>query len=157
MVGNIDIAPTLLEAVDAPALPKADGQSFWSALCDADPSKLKRKNLLYEYYWERNYPHTPTLHAIIGGRYKYIRVHGLWDRDEFYDLQNDPGEMQNLIDSPEHAERIEKMNKQLWKMLFDSGGHEVPLLEDRGPRFPARHPNMAPQAKFPQEYIRTKQ
>ncbi len=119
-----------------------------------DASLLSRTELLYEYYWERNYPHTPTLHAIIGGRWKYIRVHGLWDRDELYDLQNDPGEMNNLIDSPQHADRIKEMNAKLWKMLFDSGGHEVPLLEDRGPGFPWRHPQHAGQAKFPQEYFR---
>ncbi len=154
LVGNIDIAATVLEAASARSLPESDGESFWSALCRGDASLLSRKHLLYEYYWERNYPHTPTLHAIIGGRWKYIRVHGLWDRDEFYDLQNDPGEMKNLIDSPQHAQRIDRMNKQLWQMLFDSGGHEVPLLEDRGPRFPWRHPDHAPQADFPKEYFR---
>ena len=157
LVGNIDIAPTLLEATGAPPIDVADGQSFWKALCSADADQLDRKHLLYEYYWERNYPHTPTLHAIIGGRYKYIRVHGLWDRDEFYDLESDPGEMSNLIESQKHAERIEKMNQQLWKMLFESGGREVPLLEDRGPRFPARDPDKAPQALFPKEYMRKSQ
>ena len=125
-----------------------------AALASADPTKLKRKKLLYEYYWERNYPHTPTLHAIIGGRWKYIRVHGLWDRDELYDLSSDPGEMQNLIDAPEHAMRIKQLNAELWELLFESDGHEVPLLEDRGPVFPWRHPGHAPQAKFPKEYFR---
>ncbi len=154
LVGNIDIAPTLLDAASAPPLANADGESFWSALCAADSSALKRTNLLYEYYWERNYPHTPTLHAIIGGRWKYIRVHGLWDRDELYDLASDPAEMRNLSDAQEHAERIKQLNEKLWEMLFDSGGHEIPLLEDRGPVFPWRHPKHAPQAKFPQEYFR---
>ncbi len=154
LVGNIDIASTVLEATSAPALENADGQSFWQALCSGDAGALSRKELLYEYYWERNYPHTPTLHAIIGGRWKYIRCHGLWDRDEFYDLEQDPGEMNNLIESSEHAERIDAMNKRLWQLLFDSGGHEVPLLEDRGPRFPRRHPDKAKQAPFPEEYFR---
>lgn len=154
LVGNIDIAPTILEATGAPPLKSPDGRSFWSALCRGEPASLDRQHLLYEYYWERNYPHTPTLHAIIGGRFKYIRCHGLWDRDEFYDLENDPGEMNNLIESPEHTERIEQMSDQLWKLLQDSGGHDVPLLEDRGPRFPWRNPDHAPQATFPEEYFR---
>lgn len=154
LVGNIDIAPTILEAAQAQPLRHADGQSVWQAICNADASQLRRDELLYEYYWERNYPHTPTLHAIIGGRWKYIRCHGLWDIDEFYDLQNDPGELHNLINRPEHAERIEAMNQRLWKMLFESGGDEVPLLEDRGPRFPWRHPDEAPQAPFPESYFR---
>jgi N-acetylglucosamine-6-sulfatase len=154
LVGNIDVASTILEATSSPPLVDADGQSFWQALRSGDPRSLERQELLYEYYWERNYPHTPTLHAIIGGRWKYIRCHGLWDRDELYDLANDPGEMNNLIESPEQVERIEAMNKRLWQMLFDSGGHEIPLLEDRGPRFPWRHPDHSPQAPFPTEYFR---
>ena len=154
VVGNIDIGPTLLQAASAPPLESADGISFWDALCAGDPARIGRKHLLYEYYWERNYPHTPTLHAIIGGRYKYIRCHGLWDRDEFYDLETDPGEMNNLIEAPKHAERIQQMNTQLWQMLADSNGMDVPLLEDRGPRFPWRHPEHARQAPFPKEYFR---
>ena len=154
LVANIDIAPTILEATSCPPLDDQDGRSFWSALCSGDASDLERQQLLYEYYWERNYPHTPTLHAVIGGRWKYIRCHGLWDRDELYDLASDPGEMHNLIDDPQQADRIETMNRQLWSLLLESGGDEVPLLEDRGPRFPWRNPDAAPQAPFPNEYFR---
>jgi N-acetylglucosamine-6-sulfatase len=154
LVGNIDLAPTILDATSSQPIENVDGQSFWSALCSADPSQLKRPDLLYEYYWERNYPHTPTLHAIIGGRWKYIRCHGLWDRDELYDLEQDPAEMNNLIDRPEHAERIIALNKRLWQLLFESDGREVPLLEDRGPRFPWRHPQESGKADFPREYFR---
>lgn len=154
LVGNIDIASTILEAAEAPPLPDSDGQSFWKALCENDPDSLGRQELLYEYYWERNYPHTPTLHALIGGRWKYIRCHGLWDRDELYDLEADPDEMHNLIDEPQHSERIEAMNRRLWQLLRESHGRDIPLLEDRGPRFPWRHPELAPQAPFPAEYFR---
>lgn len=157
LVGNIDIAPTLLEAAGAKPLENADGQSFWKAVQAGDPSLLDRQTLLYEYYWERNYPHTPTLHAIIGGRFKYIRCHGLWDRDELYDLESDPEEMHNLIHSPEHAGKVERLNQQLWSLLQNSNGMEMPLLEDRGPRFPWRHPEYAPQAPFPDEYFRRRE
>src|SRR6056297_3530391 len=157
VVANIDVGPTILRAVGAPPLDRADGRSVWSELCqdDAGDGGLTGREVLYEYYWERNYPHTPTLHAIIGGRYKYIRCHGLWDQDELYDLQNDPDELTNLIDRPEHAERVESMNRRLWEMMAASDGMEVPLLEDRGPRFPWRHPDETPQAGFPESYFRT--
>lgn len=155
LVGNIDIAPTLLEAAGASELAKADGQSFWKPLCQTDDQTSPRKHLLYEYYWERNYPHTPTLHAVIGGRWKYIRCHGLWDRDELYDLKSDRQELNNLIDSPRHQDKVQEMNALLWELLQKSNGDEVPLLEDRGPTFPWRHPDHSPQAPFPQEYFRT--
>lgn len=154
LVGNIDVAPTILEATSSPALAEQDGRSFWSAICAGNSSQVQRQSLLYEYYWERNYPHTPTLHAVIGGRWKYIRCHGLWDRDELYDLESDAEELKNLIDDPRQATRVEQMNRQLWELLFASEGHDMPLLEDRGPRFPWRHPEASPQAPFPSEYFR---
>ncbi|WP_390620368.1 sulfatase family protein [Stieleria varia] len=153
LFGNIDIAATLLDAAEAPALPESDGISLWPALC-GEENATGRERLLYEYYWERNYPHTPTLHAIIGGRWKYIRCHGLWDRDELYDLQSDPDELNNLIDRPEHSQRVIEMNQSLWKMLHETDGKEMPLLEDRGPNFPWRNPDAAPQAPFPREFFR---
>ena len=55
---------------------------------------------LYEYYWECNFPHTPTQFALRGDRYKYIFYHGVWDVNEFYDLQEDPSERFNLINVP---------------------------------------------------------
>jgi N-acetylglucosamine-6-sulfatase len=153
LVGNIDIAPTLLEAAGVSPQKAMDGQSFWKSLCGSSGAAPPRDELLYEYYWERNYPHTPTLHAIIGGRYKYIRCHGLWDRDELYDLESDPDEMQNLIDAPEHAKRIQLLNARLWKLIQDSGGNDMPLMIDHGPVFPMRDPAKSGQAPFPDEYF----
>ncbi|MCC9657122.1 sulfatase family protein [Rhodopirellula halodulae] len=153
LVGNIDIAPTLLEAAGASPLSHLNGQSVWKELCSADAKSLDDRTLLYEYYWERNYPHTPTLHAVIGGRFKYIRCHGLWDRDELYDLESDPGETRNLIHDPSYADRVESLNQQLWQHLKNSTGMEMPLLEDHGPRFPLRDATQSPPATFPDEYI----
>lgn len=154
LIGNIDIAPTILDATGSPELANSDGVSFWSTLTRQREKGPARQALLYEYYWERNYPHTPTLHAVLGQRWKYIRCHGLWDRDELYDLESDPVELNNLIDDPSQSKRVAEMNQLLWGLLFESDGHEVPLLEDRGPTFPWRHPGEAPQAKFPREYFR---
>ncbi|MEM9828930.1 MAG: sulfatase/phosphatase domain-containing protein, partial [Planctomycetota bacterium] len=163
LIGNIDIAPTLLDAAGVTAdawsekLPgdrqiQFDGVSAWGSIGNASGNG-PRSELLYEYYWERNYPHTPTLHAVIGGRYKFIRCHGLWDREEFYDLQQDPGEMQNLMTEPEHAARIAEHRTALWKMLSETGGDAIPLLADEGPVFPARDAAASGPAAFPDEFL----
>jgi N-acetylglucosamine-6-sulfatase len=76
VVANIDVAPTLLEAAGLKAPGYMDGKSFLSFL--AGKTQPWRNGLLYEYYWERNYPQTPTMHAIRGDRYKYIRYTGIW-------------------------------------------------------------------------------
>lgn len=60
----------------------------------------------------------------------------------------------NLIDAPPHAARVDAMNGRLWQLLGDSNGLEMPLLEDRGQRFPWRHPEATPQAPIPEEHLR---
>jgi N-acetylglucosamine-6-sulfatase len=144
----------LLQAAGATPMSNCDGISVWDELCRDKSDVFADRIVLYEYYWERNYPHTPTLHAILGSRFKYIRCHGLWDRDELYDLENDPNEMNNLIHDPVHQNRIEELNEKLWTMMRESDAMEMPLLEDRGSTFPWRHPAKSDSAPYPAEYFR---
>jgi len=144
---NIDIAPTLLEAAGLEKPEQMHGESFWKIL--KGEKKEWRTGFLYEYFWEWNYPHTPTTHALRGDRYKFIRYHGVWDTDELYDLQNDPNERTNLINKPEHQERIVKMKAQMFEILHSTSGHDVPLHSDRGRKFYNRDRRRAKHADFP--------
>ena len=36
-----------------------------------------RDTFLYEYFWERTFPQTPTVLGVRGDRYKLIRFHGV--------------------------------------------------------------------------------
>src|SRR3546814_18773107 len=74
VVANIDIAPTVLQAAGLQSPEYMDGESFLPLL--EGKSIPWRTELLYEYYWERNFPQTPTIHALRGDRYKYIHYHG---------------------------------------------------------------------------------
>jgi len=60
-------------------------------------------------------------------QYKYITYHGIWDKDELYDMQNDPDEMFNLIDLPEHKDRIPQMRKKVFDWLENTNGMKIPL------------------------------
>ncbi|HEY0944564.1 MAG TPA: sulfatase [Opitutaceae bacterium] len=152
LAANIDIAPTLLEAAGAPVPEGLDGRSFWPVL-RGEPVK-PRTEFLYEYFWERNFPQTPTLHALRGDRYKYVHVHGLWDLDELYDLQEDPGETRNLIFSKEHAPIVRQMNRRLFELLQESEGMAIPLRADSGGANNLRRADGAKPADFPPELIR---
>ncbi|MEM6689160.1 MAG: sulfatase [Planctomycetota bacterium] len=154
LIGNIDVAPTLLAAAGTKLTQSKpiDGVSHWDSLGRPDKPRA-RQSMLYEYYWERNYPQTPTVHAVIGGRYKFIRSHGVWDREEFYDLAADADEMQNLILSENHQSLIEKHRDELWGLLKQTNGDSMPLLEDRGMTFPLRDAEETSQATFPSEFI----
>jgi N-acetylglucosamine-6-sulfatase len=138
MVQNIDIAPTLLEAagVQLPKAPGMDGRSFLSLL--RGESVKWRDHILYEYYWEWNFPATPTVFAIRTERFKYIFYQGVWDYDGFYDLQTDPHERHNLIDVPAYSEQIEAMKKQLFDELEASGGLDIPVRRPLGERLDQR-------------------
>lgn len=147
VVANIDIAPTFLEAANLKAPAYMDGQSFLPLLEGRQTNW--RTGLLYEYYWERNFPQTPTMHALRGDRYKYIHYHGLWDTDELYDLQQDPQESRNLINSEEHQQIASQMNKQLFETLKSSAGMYIPLYPDAGRQMNLRYEHGSPAAEFP--------
>jgi N-acetylglucosamine-6-sulfatase len=149
VVANIDLAPTFLEAAGLKATPEMQGRSFLPLLRG---EKVQwRTGLLYEYYWERSFPQTPTIHALRTDRYKYIRYQGLWDVDELYDLQEDPLEMRNLINSPERQETARRLNKELFEILNSTGGMYIPLNADTDLRQNnLRNPEGAKAVDFPE-------
>jgi N-acetylglucosamine-6-sulfatase len=148
VVANVDIMPTVFDAMGLNVPSGGDGQS-WLPVAAGKASATWRKELLYEYYWERNFPQTPTMHALRGDRYKFIRYHGIWDIDELYDLQQDPLESNNLIFSPEHQQTITQMRKRLFEILEQTGGMQMPLWPDRGNSQNLRNPKASRSADFP--------
>jgi N-acetylglucosamine-6-sulfatase len=154
IVANIDVAPTLLQVAGVSVPDQMDGRSFAPFLKGRQPQEPWRGFLLYEYYWERNYPQTPTMHAVFNDRIKYTRYHGIWDIDELYDLRNDPHERNNLIHHPEWQDQINSLNARLFGMLEESNGMSMPLMEDRGTKFFHRRRGGSTGAAFPQWFYR---
>jgi N-acetylglucosamine-6-sulfatase len=149
VVAGLDIMPTTLAAAGVPIPSGLDGQN-WIPLVQGD-NRGWRSELLYEYYWERNFPQTPTMHAIRGDRYKFIRYQGIWDVDELYDLREDPLESRNLIFSEKHAAIIWEMREHLFDVLEQANGMNIPLQRDRGPQMNKRNPEKSKAADFPDE------
>ncbi|MBI4910730.1 MAG: sulfatase [Acidobacteria bacterium] len=149
VVAGLDIMPTVLDAAGVKGPTELDGRS-WLPLTKGNAEGW-RKELLYEYYWERNFPHTPTIHAIRGDKYKFIRYQGIWDVDELYDLEEDPLESRNLIFSEKHAAIIKKLREHLFDILEQTGGMNIPLQRDRGGQNNQRNPERSKAAEFPAE------
>lgn len=147
VVANIDLAPTVLEAAGVPVPANLDGRSLLPL--GRGDARGWREELLYEYFWERNFPHTPTLHALRTARYKYVRAHGVWDTDELYDLAADPGEARNLVRDPAHRDAVRRLNARLFDILEATGGTEIPLPRDRGGQQRLRRPGGPGAAEFP--------
>jgi len=130
MVANIDVAPTVMEAMGLKGPAHMDGQSF---LPLAEAKNIPwRKNFLYVYYWEKNFPQTPTMFALRSDRYKYITYYGLWDTDELYDLESDPDETRNLLDDPKHQNLARELEHQLYSEMQQRSGMEIPLNQPAG-------------------------
>ena len=125
MIQNIDIGPTTLEAMGLAQPAHMQGTSFLPVLKGQEVAW--RDRIFYEYYWEYDFPHTPTMHGVRTDRYKYIRYHGIWDTNEFYDLQEDPHEMNNLIANPAHQELIKELAGEIYDWLESTGGLQIPL------------------------------
>ncbi|HEX7090313.1 MAG TPA: sulfatase [Longimicrobiales bacterium] len=125
LVRNIDIAPTVLELAGVRPRGVVDGRSILPVLTGR--AGEWDSELLYEYYWEYAFPHTPTTFALRDGRYKYIFYHGIWDLSELYDLETDPEERINLIHVPAYRSRVEAMRDRLWDLLEATDGMRVPV------------------------------
>lgn len=149
VVAGIDIMPTVLATAGA-AVPKGLDGMNWLPLVQGQAAPW-RKELLYEYYWERNFPQTPTMHSLRGERYKFIRYQGIWDTDELYDLQEDPLESRNLIADPRVAGVVKEMRERLFDLLEKTDGMNIPLQRDRGGVNNKRNEGKGKAADFPAE------
>jgi N-acetylglucosamine-6-sulfatase len=150
VVAGLDIMPTVLETAGVNIPDGLDGRSMLPLLTGkGDPNW--RKELLYEYYWERNFPQTPTMHSLRTDRYKYIHYYGIWDIDELYDLQEDPLETNNLIFNPERKKTIADLNKRLFDVMEANGAMKIPLFRDSGGQSNKRNANKEGAADFPPE------
>ena len=131
VVANIDIGPTILAAAGLKTPAQMDGQSFLQLAAGKLPAKDWRQNILYEYYWEYNFPQTPTTFALRTPRYKFIQYHGIWDIDELYDMEKDPHEEHNLIFDKDQQKRIQKMRADLHAILEKADADRVPFSHKR--------------------------
>ena len=130
MVANIDIAPTVMEVMGLETPPHMDGESF-NALAQGEDVPW-REYFLYAYYWEQNFPQSPTVFSLRSDRYKFTTYYGLWDTNEFFDIEADPEEQNNLIRSSQHAEQRKEMEDRLYAMMADLGGMDIPMNPPRG-------------------------
>ncbi len=150
VVAGLDIMPTVLDLAHVAIPQDLDGRSMVPLLTGkSDPQW--RNELLYEYYWERNFPQTPTMHALRTDRYKYIHYYGIWDSDELYDLQEDPLETNNLIFNPERKATLERLNQRLFDIMEARGAMQIPLRRDVGGQSNKRNVDGPKAAEFPDE------
>tara|TARA_Y100000385_G_scaffold291169_1_gene367628 strand:- start:17406 stop:18914 length:1509 start_codon:yes stop_codon:yes gene_type:complete len=94
---NIDIAPTILNLAGITIPDYMQGESMLNLL-KGKKEKNWRKAILFEYFLDTYWPYAgPNQIAVRTERYKLVDSFLKNDIDELYDLNKDPGEMNNLI------------------------------------------------------------
>jgi arylsulfatase A-like enzyme len=101
MVRQIDIVPTLLELLGISTIHQFDGISLRPFM---ESGEAKGLVAYAEELFEKRGP--GDFQAVRTDRYKYIVDRRDDSREEFYDLQSDPGEQANMIDILDEDEQL---------------------------------------------------
>ena len=133
IVLNIDFAPTLLDMAGIPIPDEVQGKSFFNNLKGETP-KDWQKSMYYHYYEYPYYHRVQPHYGIRNQRYKLIHFYYDVDIWEFYDLQKDPSEMNNLINNKSYYTLIEHLKKELYDLKKGYGNtltlEELRIISD---------------------------
>ena len=116
-VSHINIVPTILEVAGLKVPPFIEGKSILSTLLDP---KVKPNDFVFMEFTRYEINHDSwggfqPIRCIFDGRYKLVI--NLHYTDELYDLEKDPLEMDNLIDSEEYAEIRDFLHDKLLEWM----------------------------------------
>lgn len=111
LVQTHDLAHTYTAAAGAQALPHADGRSLAPLFENPARTDWPREILCAYYGGEFLY----TQRIAITDRFKYV-FNG-FDFDELYDLQNDPQEITNAVNSAAYRSQADDMRARLYELM----------------------------------------
>ncbi len=116
LIELVDLAPTLLDAAHLPPSPAIQGKSMWPMLTDSRYEAAHHDDVYCEYYNAMPWHTNPKAYGTMlrTNRHKIVVTHG-FAGGELYDLAQDPDEVRNLWDAPEHS----VVQAQLLKRLCD--------------------------------------
>lgn len=114
-VSLLDVTPTIAQWMDLPPDGDIDGHNLAPLMIQGDIAEKDQPDVsLYAYEWYNG--SWFGIRAVRTPEFKFVWNPGD-SRDEFYDLSKDPGEVTNLIKSPEYKKQRAKMVKLLMTEL----------------------------------------
>lgn len=127
-VRSIDVMPTVLGFLDLSPGKRAEGIDLWPLVQQG--SHVDSDSAYLETLYPRTYLGWSELRGIRTGQWAFISA----PRPELYDLENDPGEMQNVADR--HPEVAHSLQTRIWEVAGLSSGREalVPSVMDEETR-----------------------
>ncbi|MDA0817874.1 MAG: sulfatase [Planctomycetota bacterium] len=138
LVQNLDYAETFLEIAGATIPADMQGRSLVPLLAGETPADW-RESIYYHYYEYPSVHMVPRHYGVRNDRYKLIHFYQ-FDEWEFYDLETDPDELQNLYEHADYADEIATMKVELERLRAeyqdDSDVAELPAGEQQQLRSP---------------------
>lgn len=118
LVQNIDLAPTFLELAGVAAPEDLQGRSL-TPLFDGEAPADWRTSVYYQYF--DHMLHRVGRHAgVRSDRYKLIHFY-TDDVREFYDLEADPHEVDNVYGNPDYRDEIDMMKAEYERLKVQYG------------------------------------
>lgn len=126
LVQNLDFGPTFLDIAGVEKADNMYGQSLLPILEKDGKEPKNWRDVLYYHFYDDTAEHNVMRHdGIFDRRYKLIHFYDengiIPGYDEFYDLEKDPNELNNLIDSPEYKNLIDNYKEKLSKKRSQIG------------------------------------
>jgi choline-sulfatase len=119
-VGLHELCPTLLELTGLEPIRTVEARSFAPVLRQPQTEQHRHRTGYAEYHGGR---FLITQRIWWEDNWKFV-FNG-FDIDELYDLERDPYEQNNLAADPAHADRLQHMMRQVWKMIRDTGDRSL--------------------------------
>lgn len=111
---NVDLAPTILRAAGISVPATMQGEDLAPLYLEGTPANW-REDFFYEHPTLRSIDFIPSSEALVQKDWKYM----FWpdfDREQLFDLVNDPREENDLIDDQAHTSRLEQMRARFVKL-----------------------------------------
>jgi len=117
IITNIDFAPTLLELAGISTTQKMQGTSFVPVLEGNTPKDWQ--DAMYYHYYEFPFWHHVQPHYGIRTQ-KYTLAHFYYNIDvwELYDLEKDPGQVNNIYNDPNYANVTAELKMKLKNLMI---------------------------------------
>lgn len=126
LVQNLDFGPTFLDLAGAKQPKEMFGRSILPVLKKDGAEPENWRKTLYYHFYDHTAEHNVLRHdGVFGKRYKLIHFYdetgAIPSYEEFYDLEKDPNELNNLIDNPAYKDLIEEYMNTLSQTRKDIG------------------------------------
>jgi arylsulfatase A-like enzyme len=129
LVQNLDYAETFLEMAGAPIPGDMQGRSLVPLLKGKKVDDW-RKSIYYHYYEYPSVHMVPKHNGVRNDRYKLMNIYefGEW---EFYDLENDPNELNNVYSDPKYQDQVAMLKSELETLTLKYGDESVTPMRSK--------------------------